>query len=90
MQLSGLVSPTQNPISAHHQLPSINFHLHHSFKMETPTPSTQTPKTVQWYQPTLTQLPEPTKDLFEKYAGLETEDEIKDHITSIRNKAWQM
>lgn len=47
-------------------------------------------KTVEWYRPTLEQLSVPTVELFLQYICLKPEDEVKDHIYKIRDKAWQM
>ncbi|CAI7569224.1 unnamed protein product [Penicillium viridicatum] len=45
---------------------------------------------VEWYRRTLEQLPAPTVELLLQYTGLKSEDEVKDHIYKIRDKAWQM
>ncbi|KGO56672.1 hypothetical protein PEX2_076250 [Penicillium expansum] len=46
--------------------------------------------TVAWYRSTLEQLPASTLKLFLQYTGLKSEDEVKDHIYKIRDKAWQV
>ncbi|CAI7585794.1 unnamed protein product [Penicillium glandicola] len=51
---------------------------------------TTTSNTAEWYRPTLEQLPAPTVELFLQYTDLKSEDEVKDHIYKIRNKAWQI
>ncbi|KAJ5607160.1 hypothetical protein N7537_003779 [Penicillium hordei] len=55
-----------------------------------PTIMTPACNTVEWYRPTLDQLPAPTVELFLQYTGLKSENEVKDHIYKIRDKAWQI
>lgn len=50
--------------------------------------SLQPNKAVEWYQPTLKALPSSTVELFMKYVGLKSEDEVRAHIYVIRDKAW--
>ena len=47
-------------------------------------------KTVEWYQPTLNTLPAATVEVFTKYVGLSSEEEMKEHIYSVRGKAWNV
>ncbi len=47
-------------------------------------------KTVEWYQPTLKTLPKVTVEVFMKYVGLSSEEEVKEHIYSVREKAWDV
>ena len=47
-------------------------------------------KTVEWYQPTLKALPAVTVEVFLKYVGLSSEEEVKQHIYSVRGKAWDV
>lgn len=44
---------------------------------------------VDWYHPTLTQLPETSAQVFREYSGI-PEDQVLDHIQRIRKKAWEM
>ncbi|KAJ5705982.1 hypothetical protein N7536_001671 [Penicillium majusculum] len=57
---------------------------------EQPTIITPACNTIEWYRPTLEQLPAPTVELLLQNTGLKSEDEVKDHIYKIRDKAWQM
>jgi len=45
---------------------------------------------VEWYQPTLKALPASTVDVFTRYVGLESEEEIKAQIYAVRDKAWNV
>ncbi|CAG8372191.1 unnamed protein product [Penicillium salamii] len=44
---------------------------------------------VDWYHPTLTQLPEISAQVFREYSGI-PEDQVLDHIQRIREKAWEI
>ena len=47
-------------------------------------------RTVEWYQPKLKTLPVVTVEVFMKYVGLSSEEEVKEHIYSVREKAWDV
>jgi hypothetical protein len=45
---------------------------------------------VEWYQPYLKTLPSSTLEVFKNYVGLFSEEEVKEHIYRVRDKAWQV
>ena len=47
-------------------------------------------KAVEWYQPILKTLPASTIEVFTKYVGLSSEEEVKAHIHMVRDKAWDV
>lgn len=47
-------------------------------------------KLVEWYQPALKALPASTLEVFTKYVGLKSEEEVKEHIYKLRDKAWNV
>lgn len=51
---------------------------------EQPTIITPACNTIEWYRPTLEQLPAPTVELLLQNTGLKSEDEVKDHIQNSR------
>ncbi|XWW92241.1 hypothetical protein V2A60_000164 [Cordyceps javanica] len=44
---------------------------------------------VEWYQPTLVNLPETAKEIFRDYSGIPEKD-ILNHIHRVRDKAWDI
>ncbi|KAH6652735.1 hypothetical protein BKA67DRAFT_518946 [Truncatella angustata] len=46
-------------------------------------------KNVEWYQPTLTTLPDTAARIFQDYSGI-PEGQVVDHIHRVRDKAWDI
>lgn len=51
--------------------------------------SEPTSREVEWYHPVMKTLPSTTVEVFVKYSGV-AEEEVRQHIYSVRDKAWEV